>query len=695
MRHSKPFYTASDISTLKHLESHPGEAPFVRGPFAEMYRQKPWTIRQYTGFASATVTNKAFRKSLAEGGQGLSIAFDLATHLGFDSDHPAALADVGRTGVAIDSVEDMKRLLTGIDLEKVSVSMTMNGAVLPIMAAFIVAAEESGARPSQLRGTIQNDILKEFMVRNTYIFAPDTSMRISLDVVEYLNIELPEFNSMSISGYHFQEAGAEPDLELALTLANAFAYLDKITERGLNLDDFCPRLSFFFGIGMNFFEEIAKLRAARLLWSQEIERRGATSEKSRRMKMHCQTSGWSLTAKEPQNNLIRTTIEAMAAVFGGTQSLHTNAYDEALSLPTENSARLARNTQLIMQHEAGLCDVADPWGGSYMMESLTHEIAQKALTLLERINDEGGIIAALQSGWVQQQIQNSSVKTQSKLDSAKQTLVGENRFFSDLTDHTERLEINSDQVLYEQNNALKHLKQTRNQKRVNQALNKLSNGVNDKNVNLLALTIEAIRARATIGECTAALLNQQTRFQQKLHFAETTYHLNRKHDLTWRKAQKEVTVLTQLLERKPSILMVKLGLDGHDRGMKVVASGLNDAGFHVDLGHLFCTPAEVCEMLRSTHYDALGISLLSGAHNTLITQLMNKLRQEPHVKPTAIFLGGIIPDSDIPHLKELGITRVFQTGASIETIATGICRDLKEMTQFNEKPHLQAEEKQS
>lgn len=676
MKPQKPYYTVEDLAQLTHLDSAPGEAPFVRGPYEEMYRKKPWTIRQYTGYASAEATNAAFKKTLAEGGQGLSIAFDLATHLGFDSDHPAATADVGRTGVAIDSVEDMKRLLAGIDLSQVSVSMTMNGAVLPIMAAFIVAAEENGVDPKQLRGTIQNDILKEFMVRNTYIFEPKVSMRICTDVVAYLNRELPQFNSMSISGYHFQEAGAYPALELALTLANAFAYLDEITKRGLSLDHFCPRLSFFFGVGMNFFDEIAKLRAARLLWSQEVERRGASTDKAKRMKMHCQTSGWSLTAQEPHNNLIRTTIEAMAAVFGGTQSLHTNAYDEALSLPTDQSARLARNTQLIMQHEAGLCDVADPWGGSYMMESLTHDMAQKALVLLEQINEQGGIIAALESGWVHQQIHNAALNTQSKIDSGEQTLVGVNQFINKAETHNELLEIRSDQVLSEQKARLRQLKQTRDDKRLKLALAQLSQAATDPNANLLELTIKAIRARATIGECTLALLKHFSRYQHTPQFTGDLYHNTRKQDIVWRKVQKQVRSLTDDLNRKPSILLVKLGLDGHDRGVKVVAAGLQDAGFHVDLGPLFSSPEQVCKMLSSFEYDALGISLLSGAHLPLVEALVATIKMQKAAHQANIFIGGIIPTKDIPALRAMGVSQVFKPSTAIEEICHAISYEL-------------------
>lgn len=665
----KPFYSADDIRHLEYQDSRPGEAPFLRGPFTQMYRHKPWTIRQYTGFANAEASNAAFKQTLAEGGQGLSVAFDLATHLGFDSDHPAAQADVARTGVAIDSVEDMKRLFDGIDLSRVSVSMTMNGAVLPIMAAFIVAGEESGVAREQLRGTIQNDILKEFMVRNTYIFAPKPSLRICTDVVEYLSHALPNFNSLSISGYHFQEAGAEPSLELALTLANARAYLDAISKRGLDLDHFCHRLSFFFGVGMNFFDEIAKLRAARLLWCEEVERRGARSDRAKRMKMHCQTSGWSLTAQEPHNNLIRTTIEAMAGVFGGTQSLHTNAYDEALSLPTEHSARLARNTQLILQQETGICDVADPWGGSYMMESLTQQMADKVRDYLRQIDALGGILVALESGWVSEQIHGQALRTQSRIDNGQRPIIGVNRFVSDDAARPPVRAIDAEEVLNQQRERLQRLKETRDNSRVEAALADLTAAAASPTANLLAFTIEAIRARATLGECTQALLKQIRRHQADAHYLAGLYGNERHQDTQWRSIRREVDAYHQQFGRAPRALLLKLGLDGHDRGVRVVASGLKDAGFDVDISPLFSTPEQVQRMLDSAPYDALGISLLSGAHLPLVEQLLDRLGQEASDR-LGVFVGGIIPDQDIPPLTAMGVDAVFPPGSSMEAIVS-------------------------
>lgn len=673
----KPFYSADDIRHLEYQHSRPGEAPFLRGPFTQMYRHKPWTIRQYTGFANAEASNAAFKQTLAEGGQGLSVAFDLATHLGFDSDHPAAQADVARTGVAIDSVEDMKRLFDGIDLSRVSVSMTMNGAVLPIMAAFIVAGEESGVAREQLRGTIQNDILKEFMVRNTYIFAPKPSLRICADVVDYLSEALPNFNSMSISGYHFQEAGAEPALELALTLANARAYLDAISARGLDLDHFCHRLSFFFGVGMNFFDEIAKLRAARLLWCEEVERRGARSDRAKRMKMHCQTSGWSLTAQEPHNNLIRTTIEAMAGVFGGTQSLHTNAYDEALSLPTEHSARLARNTQLILQQETGICDVADPWGGSYMMESLTQQMADKVRDYLRQIDALGGILAALESGWVSKQIHGQALRTQSRIDNGQHPIIGVNRFVSDDEARPPVRAIDAGEVLNQQRQRLQRLKETRDTRRVEAALADLTAAAASPTANLLAFTIEAIRARATLGECTQALLKQMRRHQADAHYLAGLYGIERRQDTQWHSIRREVEAYHQQLGQAPRALLVKLGLDGHDRGVRVVASGLKDAGFDVDISPLFSTPEQVQRMLDAAPYDALGISLLSGAHLPLVEQLLNTLGQEACDR-LGVFVGGIIPDQDIPALTTMGVDAVFPPGNSMEAIISELIAVLAE-----------------
>ncbi len=679
MTQSKPYYTADDIAHLTHTHSNPGEAPFVRGPFAEMYRQKPWTIRQYTGFASAEDSNAAFKQTLAAGGQGLSVAFDLATHLGFDSDHPAAKADVGRTGVAIDSVEDMKQLFQGISLKDVSVSMTMNGAVLPIMAAFIVAADEQGVPRNQLRGTIQNDILKEFMVRNTYIFEPEHSMRICTDVVEYLTKELPDFNSLSISGYHFQEAGAEPALELALTLANAREYLDHLSARGLDIDTFCHRLSFFFGIGMNFFAEIAKLRAARLLWAEEVESRGAVSSRAKRMKMHCQTSGWSLTANDPRNNLMRTTIEAMAGILGGTQSLHTNAYDEALSLPTDTSARLARNTQLILQHETGLCDVADPLGGSYMVEALTDKMVTEVKGLLDEIDQQGGVLAAIESGWVRDRIHKDATRSQAQIDNGTKPIVGVNLFAHDHQEVSQPRRIDANNLLHKQKIRLRQLRSTRNEDKVNQALNALARAAQRHDVNLLQATINAIKARATVGECTRALLKVWPCYQASNQFLHNIYDDVRHCDTQWRSLQRKVQQFQHQQKRAPSILIVKLGLDGHDRGARVVAAGLSDAGFNVGLSPIFSTPHQVLRQLQSSQFDAIGVSLLSGAHLPLLEEL-NQVLQHSEFNQLPVFLGGVIPVEDYTALAQQGVRHVFGPGTTIENIALTLLDTIRQAT---------------
>lgn len=667
---NKSIYTAEDLVGLVSNNSDPGVPPYRRGPYKTMYCERPWTIRQYTGFGTSEETNVAFKKSLAEGGQGLSVAFDLPTHLGFDSDDPAAMADVGRTGVAIDSVEDMKRLFKGIDLSRVSVSMTMNGAILPVLAAFIVAAQEQGVAPATLRGTIQNDILKEFMVRNTWIHDPEASMRITTDVVAWLARNAPSFNSMSISGYHFKEGGAEAPLELALTMANAREYLNHLHEAGLELESFCPRLSFFFGVGLDFFNEIAKLRAARVLWSEIITELGGSAQ-SARMRMHCQTSGWSLTSKEPHNNLIRTSIEAMAAVFGGTQSLHTNGYDEAHSIPTEHSARLARNTQLILQKETGICDVVDPWGGSYMMESLTDEMINKVRIWMQRIEEQGGVISAIKSGWVQREIHQHSLVAQADIDSGRKPIVGVNCYRLDSPDkgHPMVRAINSDEVVADQSKRLKHLKATRDPSVVAQTLatlRKVANGEEEKNV--LEATIDAIRARATVGECVKALVSGWPRYQAPSQYSPSHYQSKRKMETEWHKVKKEVLTLTEKLNRKPKILLAKLGLDGHDRGIRVLAAGLTDLGFSITLLPLLTSPTYVAKYAAKTHYDIVGISLLSGAHIQLLTELLKQMRGHVTAK-TPVIVGGVIPESDCHTLKKLGVAVVFLQGEPIEKVA--------------------------
>ncbi|HWT36072.1 MAG TPA: methylmalonyl-CoA mutase family protein, partial [Paraburkholderia sp.] len=531
-------YTRADLDGMAHLDSMPGEAPFVRGPFASMYTQKPWTIRQYAGYAQAADSNLAFRTALAEGAQGLSVAFDLPTQRGYDSDDPRVSADVGMTGVAIDTVEDMARLFEGIPLDQVSVSMTMNGAVLPVLGAYIVAAEESGVAAAKLKGTIQNDILKEFMVRNTCIFAPEPSLRIAADVVEYLAESVPRFNALSVSGYHFQEAGADPVLELALTMANARAYVDTLVRRGMRADEVCERVSFFFGVGMDFYVEVAKLRAARLLWSELAMQRGASSQKACALRMHCQTSGWSLTAQKPMNNVVRTTVEALAAIFGGTQSLHTNAYDEALALPSVESARLARDTQLVLLQETGLCDVVDPWAGSYMMEALTADIATRVRAMLDEIDAHGGIVEALGAGWVRRRIHESALHIQEEIESGRRAIVGVNCFTQDSDDEpAECLRLDSKQIRMQQTRRISQTKLTRDASRVRTALDALERVARSGVGNLLAQAIECMRARATVGECTRALEAVWPRHSIELRPDPGLYGKTLSGDIGWRAAR--------------------------------------------------------------------------------------------------------------------------------------------------------------
>jgi methylmalonyl-CoA mutase len=670
----KSLYTAANLDGIEHLASRPGEVPFVRGPYPTMYTQKPWTIRQYAGFADAMDSNLALRTALAEGAQGLSIAFDLPTHRGYDSDDPRAYADVGMAGVAIDSVEDMKRLFAQIPLDEVSVSMTMSGAVLPVLSAFIVAAEESGVAPAQLAGTIQNDILKEYMVRNTWIFAPVPSMRIAADVVDYLTTRVPKFNAMSISGYHFQEAGADAVLELALTFANARAYIDELRGRDMDIDALCSRLSFFFGVGTDFYVEIAKLRAARLIWSDLTAKSGARTAKARALRMHCQTSGWSLAAQQPQNNVVRTTIEAMAAVFGGTQSLHTNAYDEALALPSADASRLARDTQLIMQHEMGLRDVIDPWAGSYMMETLTADIARRVSEAMDAIDAQGGVLEAISSGWVHRQIHESATRTQAHIDDGQQVVVGVNRFQSSENDgaFSGCLEIDGALVRAQQVARLSHLRKDRDSDTVARRLSMLTDAAQSGEGNLLALTIECVRARATLGECTRALERVWPRYTMSQRFSAGIYGEERAHRRSepagqaWRSACGRVGRLSERIGRRPRVLVAKMGQDGHDRGAKLVAAALDDAGFEVVLAELFQSPGEVAAQALNMSADAVGISSLSGAHLELIPQLVDALRLRGSSIPVAA--GGTVPAAHVMQLKRQGVHQVFGPGALMETI---------------------------
>ena len=669
----KALYTAEDIVNLPHLNSLPGAAPFLRGPYKTMYTEKPWTIRQYAGFADAYDTNQLFREALAQGSQGLSVAFDLPTHRGYDSDHPLASADVGMAGVAIDSVEDMKRLMADIPLDKISVSMTMSGAVLPIMAAFIVAAEESGVPASALSGTIQNDIIKEFMVRNTYIFAPQPSMRIATDVVEYVAKHMPRFNGMSISGYHFQEAGADSALELALTLANGRAYIIEAQQRGLDVDKFCSQLSFFFGVGSDFYNEIAKLRAARLLWCEIVENLGATTDKAKALRMHCQTSGWSLTAQDPINNIARTTLQAMAAVFGGTQSLHTNAYDEAVTLPTNATSRVARNTQLIIQAETGICDVIDPWAGSYMMESLTAQMVDNVKNIMAEIDIQGGVIAALESGWVNAQIQTNSALVQSNIDNGKRVIVGLNKHISaDNQTVPEYLNIDSQKIKNQQTARLIYLKQNRDQLAVKRTLNALAVIARQKNGNLLEATIQAIKVRATVGECITALEYVWQRHSNIPSHVNAVYSEQMHDNEDWKDACKNVIQLATKIKRKPRILIAKLGQDGHDRGANIIAASLSDAGFEVHQAPLFQTPEQVAQHAIRLNVDIVGVSTLAGAHLTLLPTLIKKLNafKEENFKAKKIHVvaGGVFPQAHLIQLQNEGVAAVFSSGTKITMI---------------------------
>ncbi|SAL05698.1 methylmalonyl-CoA mutase [Caballeronia calidae] len=664
----KPLYTSADLDGIEHLGSQPGAQPFVRGPYASMYTSKPWTIRQYAGYADAADSNLAFRRALAQGAQGLSVAFDLPTQLGYDSTDDEASADVGLAGVAIDTVDDMARLFEGIALDRVSVSMTMNGAVLPVLAAYIVAAEERGIAKAALSGTVQNDILKEFMVRNAYVFAPEPSMRIVADVAQFLSEHMPRFKALSVSGYHFQEAGADASLELALTFANAREYLRSLRARGLSVDAVCEQLSFFFGVGTDFYTEIAKLRAARLLWSRIAAEEGASTPKSRALRMHCQTSGWSLSATHTQNNVVRTTVEAMAAVFGGTQSLHTNAHDEALALPSASAARLARDTQLILQREMGLCDVIDPWAGSYMMESLTSDLAEQARAIIDEIEAGGGAREAIRTGWAQQQIQAGAAATQARIDAGEQVIVGTNAFQATEADDDAPacVSIDGERVRVQQSRRIAEVKRRRDECRVSTTLSALTRAAHDDAGNLLALTIDCMRARATVGECTRALEAVWPRHEPAPADATRVYGGARIQDAAWRAACAHVARLETELGRKPRLLMTKLGLDGHDRGANIVTAALKDAGFHVEVTGLFASPMEAAERAAEERCDVVGVSSLAGAHGTLVPQLLRELaRQDVH---GPIVVGGIVPDEDARFLRKQGVNEIFNPGVTMHEL---------------------------
>ncbi len=606
----KPLYTRADIADLPHTDTLPGFAPFVRGPQPTMYAARPWTIRQYAGFSTAEASNAFYRKALAAGGQGVSVAFDLATHRGYDSDHPRVVGDVGKAGVAIDSVEDMKILFDGIPLDKISVSMTMNGAVLPVLAGYVVAAEEQGVSQDQLSGTIQNDILKEFMVRNTYIYPPTPSMRIIADIFGYTAQHMPKFNSISISGYHIQEAGANQAIELAFTLADGMEYVRTGIKSGLDVDAFAGRLSFFWAVGMNFYLEVAKMRAGRLLWHKIMQGFGAKSAKSMMLRTHSQTSGWSLTEQDPYNNVVRTTIEAMAAVFGGTQSLHTNALDEAIALPTEFSARIARNTQIIIQEETHICNVVDPWAGSYMMETLTQEMADKAWALIEEIETMGGMTKAVESGWAKLQVEKCAAEKQARIDSGKDVIVGVNKYKLAKQDAVDILDIDNTAVRESQIARLKQVRERRDGTRVQACLDALTRCAETGEGNLLALAIDAVRARATVGEVSDALEKVWGRHRANPQTVSGVYGGVVEGQEDWQSLKGEIETFAAEQGRRPRIMVAKLGQDGHDRGAKVVASAFADMGFDVDVGPLFQTPDEAARHAVENDVHAIGVSTL-------------------------------------------------------------------------------------
>lgn len=660
----KPLYTNEDVKNLGNTDTMPGLEPFIRGPRATMYTGRPWTIRQYAGFSTAEESNKFYRKTLAAGGQGVSVAFDLATHRGYDSDHPRVMGDVGKAGVAIDSVEDMKILFDSIPLGQVSVSMTMNGAVLPILASYIVAAQEQGVDLKDLKGTIQNDILKEFMVRNTYIFPPEPSIKAIADIFSYTSKNMPKYNSISISGYHIQEAGADAALELAYTLADGKEYVETALKSGLKIDEFAPRLSFFFGIGMNFYMEIAKLRAARLLWSEIISKYNPTNIKSKMLRTHCQTSGWSLTEQDPYNNVIRTTIEAMAAVFGGTQSLHTNALDEAVALPTEFSARIARNTQIVLQEETGITNVVDPWGGSYMMESLTNEIAQKAREIISEVDKLGGMAKAIESGVPKLKIEAAAALKQAKIDSGQDTIVGVNKYKLDEEDDLDILDIDNDAVRKSQLKRLAELKKNRDNKKVEEALANLTNYAKTGEGNALELSVIAAKERCTVGEITSALESVWGRYQAHTQTVSGVYGGSFDNDSDWNMLKEKIDKFENDNGRRPRILVAKMGQDGHDRGAKVVATAFADAGFDVDLAPLFSTPEEVAKQALENDVHAIGVSSLAAGHKTLVPALLDELKKLK-ADDIVVIVGGVIPKQDYKFLEDKGVSAIFGPGTPI------------------------------
>jgi methylmalonyl-CoA mutase len=672
----KPLYSAADLRGVDHLDTLPGMPPFLRGPYPTMYVLRPWTVRQYAGFSTARDSNAFYRRNLAAGQMGLSIAFDLATHRGYDSDHSRVAGDVGMAGVAIDSILDMRTLFDGIPLDRMSVSMTMNGAVLPVLALYIIAAEEQGVKPEQLSGTIQNDILKEFMVRNTYIYPPEPSIRIIADIFDFTSRRMPRFNSISISGYHMQEAGATADLELAYTLADGLEYVRTGLKAGLDVDAFCPRLSFFWAIGMNYFMEVAKLRAARMLWAKLIKPFGPKNPKSLSLRTHSQTSGWSLTAQDVYNNVVRTCLEAMAAAHGHTQSLHTNALDEALALPTDFSARIARNTQLFLQQETDTCNVADPWGGSYYVERLTYDLARRAWQHLREVEELGGMTKAIQAGIPKMRIEEASARTQARIDSGQQTVVGLNKYRPATAEQIDVLKVDNTAVRDAQIASLKKLRAERDQARVDTALRALTEAARAGTGNLLELSIEAARARATVGEISEALEKVYGRYEAPVRVVRGVYaaEVGGGQSVT-EKVRRLVEQFEREEGRRPRMLVAKMGQDGHDRGQKVIATAFADLGFDVDVGPLFQSPAETARQAVENDVHIVGVSTLAAGHLTLVPQLRQELAKLGR-EDIMIVAGGVIPPQDYPALYEAGAAAVFGPGTVVGEAADKLVRVL-------------------
>ena len=667
-------YTHKDLESLDFLNGWPGLAPFLRGPHATMYKTRPWTIRQYGGFSTAEESNAFYRRNLEDGQRGISVAFDLATHRGYDSDHPRVAGDVGMAGVAIDSILDMQKLFDGIPLDKMSVSMTMNGAVLPIMALYIVAAEEQGVPTKALTGTIQNDILKEFMVRNTYIYPPEPSMRIISDIFAYTSAEMPRFNSISVSGYHMQEAGATADLELAYTLADGIEYVRAGLKAGLDVDSFAPRISFFWGIGMNFFMEVAKMRAARLIWAKLMSQFEPKDDRSLSLRTHCQTSGWSLTAQDPYNNVIRTCIEAMAATQGHTQSLHTNSFDEALALPTDFSAKIARDTQVFLQEETDSCRVIDPWGGSYYLERLTNDLAEKAMEHIDEIENSGGMAKAIEAGIPKLRIEEAAARTQARIDSGQESVIGVNRYRPETESAVNVLRVDNAEVRSSQIAQLEELKATRDQKQCQIALEELTNAA-EKNQNLLAASVKAARARATVGEISDALEKIFGRHRAEVRTISGVFSSEVGDNEAVQTVRDRADKFETDSGRRPRILVAKIGQDGHDRGQKVIATAFADLGFDVDIGPLFATPSETAMQAVENDVHVVGVSSLAAGHLTLVPQLKEELKSLGR-SDIAIVVGGVIPPDDFEALQDAGVAAVFPSGTVIAEAAISLLEKL-------------------